>query len=66
MIAASAFGSDDIIEAIAGEIGDMGKDYRLAEANGNVGYVPMTALELRLRTAEDNFRRVHRLRIQLC
>jgi len=65
-VAASRLGSDDDIELTAGEIGDIGKEYRLIPASGNVGYVPLTALELRLRTAEDNFRRLHRLRVQLC
>ena len=65
-IAASRFGSDDNIEAKSGEIGDTGKDYLLLAASGNRGYAPVTALELRLRTAEDNFQRLHRLRVQLC
>ena len=65
-IVASRFGSDDNIEATTGEIGDVGKDYRLLAASGNRGYPPVTALELRLRIAEDNFQRLHRLRVQLC
>jgi hypothetical protein len=65
-VAASRFGSDDDIEVTAGEIGDIGKEYRLIAASGNVGYAPLTALELRFRTAEDNFHRLHRLRVQLC
>lgn len=65
-IAASRFGSDENIEVAAGAIGDTGKDYRLLAASGNLGYRPVAALELRLRIAEDNFRRLHRLRVQLC
>jgi serine/threonine protein kinase len=65
-VAASRFGSDDDIEVTAGEVGDIGKEYRLVPSSGNVGYAPLTALELRLRTAEDNFRSLHRLRVQLC
>jgi hypothetical protein len=63
---ASRFGSDDNLQAYAGEIGETGRHYRLLAANGNLGYVSLTALELRLQTAEDNFQRVHRLRVQLC
>lgn len=65
-IVASRFGSDENIEAVAGEIGDLGKELRLVAANGTRGYVPVTARELRVRTAEDNFQRIHRLRVQLC
>jgi len=46
-IAAAGFGSDDNIEAIAGEVGDLGKEYRLTARSGNRGYAPVTALELR-------------------
>jgi hypothetical protein len=65
-IAVSQFGSDQNIQVNAGEIGDFFKHYRLAAASGNRGYVPLTALELRLQTAEDQFKRIHRLRVQLC
>ena len=66
IISVSQFGNDDNIEGVAGEAGDLGKSYRLLAAVGNQAYIPMTALEPRLRTAEDNFQRLHRLRIQLC
>jgi hypothetical protein len=65
-VAASQFGNDDNIEATAGEIGDTGKEYRLSAVSANRAYAPVTALELRLRLAEDNFQRLHRLRVQLC
>jgi serine/threonine protein kinase len=65
-LAASRFGSDDNIQANSGEVGDTGKDYQLRAVFGNQGYQTVTSRELRLQTAEDNFQRVHRLRVQLC
>jgi Protein kinase domain len=65
-IAAASFGNDDNIEAKAGKIGEAGRGFEdLVWTGSNTAYVPITALELRLQLAENNFRQLHRLRVQL-
>jgi serine/threonine protein kinase len=62
----SRSGSDENIEFSSGEIGDTGNSTRLAAFGRNQAFVPVTTRELRLRLAEEDLRRIHRLQVHLC
>jgi len=62
----SRSGSDENIEFSSGEIGETGNSTRLAAFGGNQAFVPVTTRELRLRLAEEDLRRIHRLQLHLC